>query len=251
MKNPHLLLGVQTGTPPRDQDPYYGDRYSLPVYLATGFRVRWDFRGGEGWVDANWREGPSPRDYDDLPKGNKAKTVEWVLLPAKVKRGIFPGAVEFDVTIQKSHVPIPEQQRSENVPPLPAFFEKVFHEVHGNGTMQKVRRADGDINGTIEVGIRFADGMKWLVWSLAHGRTHIGVKAHRCTLLEDPPGKGERVVHDIFGAGTVDYVKPGQRRGRYTKQLAIGVNYDRHGLKETFWSFCAGKTIHLKKVKKP
>lgn len=159
---------------------------------------------------------------------------------------------------QKSGIPIPEQHLPENVPPLPAFFEKVFHEVHGNGTMQKVRRADEDINGmietgigSVEVGIRFVDGIKWLVWSLAHGRTHIGVKAHRCTLHEDPPEKGERVIHDIFGAGTVDYLKPGQRRGAYSKQFAIGINFDRHGVKEMFWSFCAGKVIHLKKVKKP
>jgi hypothetical protein len=82
-----LKLTIAAGIPPRDNHAYYGDRYSVVVLLATGHLARWDNQN-HGWVDAGWREGPSPSDYRDhgFPTGRNATRVEWVLSPKRSKR---------------------------------------------------------------------------------------------------------------------------------------------------------------------
>ncbi|HEP6431528.1 TPA: hypothetical protein VDB83_005860 [Burkholderia cenocepacia] len=58
---------VAPAIPPADQLPFYGDQYSVPVLLNDGEAIipevaRWDY-AGEGWVDAQFRDGPDPSDY--------------------------------------------------------------------------------------------------------------------------------------------------------------------------------------------
>ncbi|WP_232341272.1 dATP/dGTP pyrophosphohydrolase domain-containing protein [Burkholderia pseudomallei] len=68
--------------PPAEVLEFYGDQYSLPVLLHDGERImsvvaRWDFTD-EGWVDADFRDGPSPADYELL--NSRAKS--WMLVAA-------------------------------------------------------------------------------------------------------------------------------------------------------------------------
>ncbi|WP_260430408.1 hypothetical protein [Burkholderia stagnalis] len=68
--------------PPAEVLEFYGDKYSLPVLLHDGERImsvvaRWDFTD-DGWVDADFRDGPSPADYELL--NSRAKC--WMLLAA-------------------------------------------------------------------------------------------------------------------------------------------------------------------------
>ncbi|HDR9758766.1 hypothetical protein KDX16_33610 [Burkholderia vietnamiensis] len=64
---------------------FYGDQYSVPVLLHDGERImpvvaRWDFTG-DGWVDAQCRDGPSPEDYEWM--NSRAKC--WMLLDATLQ----------------------------------------------------------------------------------------------------------------------------------------------------------------------
>ena len=66
--------------PPAELLDYYGDQYSVPVLLRSGEEIvstvaRWCF-AEDGWVNANFTEGASPRDYEFL----NAKAQRWRLL---------------------------------------------------------------------------------------------------------------------------------------------------------------------------
>ncbi|WP_244143142.1 hypothetical protein [Burkholderia multivorans] len=68
--------------PPAEVIEFYGDQYSEPVLLHDGKTImpvvaRWDFTS-DGWVDAQFRDGPSPADYEWL--NDRAKC--WLLLSA-------------------------------------------------------------------------------------------------------------------------------------------------------------------------
>ncbi|MBN3776188.1 hypothetical protein G3O06_01240 [Burkholderia sp. Ac-20345] len=64
---------------------FYGDQYSVPVLLHDGERImpvaaRWDFTA-DGWVDAQFRDGPSPEDYEWMNSSAKC----WMLLDATLE----------------------------------------------------------------------------------------------------------------------------------------------------------------------
>ncbi len=79
---PIHMLPQRTGPPPRDNDPYYTDCYSVPVWIQAkkgyGAAVRWSFNYN-GWVDHQWRDGTRPDDCEWLSK--VSKNAPWILLP--------------------------------------------------------------------------------------------------------------------------------------------------------------------------
>lgn len=67
-------------TPPVEVMDWYGDQFSAPVLLRDGDEIlpvvaRWSFVD-DGWVGAQFTEGPSPSDYESL----NARAKEWLLL---------------------------------------------------------------------------------------------------------------------------------------------------------------------------
>jgi len=88
MAEAHVALKAAqpaAGLPPRDKDFYYGDAYSVPVWVQVkkgrGACVRWSFNHN-GWVDYNWRDGTAPEDNTYLAK--IPKDAPWILLPFHV-----------------------------------------------------------------------------------------------------------------------------------------------------------------------
>ncbi len=246
-----IALAVNSGIPPRCavNDGYYGDRYSDPVWLATGWAAAWDFRN-DGWVVPGLHGGPSPSDYDHLPKGAKAKTVQWLMLPLRQGTESKPG-MSFAPVIAKGRreIPIPRNQRPENVPPLPAVYTKVYHEVHGNGEVCEYESPyesevtiDFERNSPLMTG---AGGKKRLVWALAWDRTHLHMVGTRLSARDAHLGTGDRIVHDIFGLGVVKNCTE-TRAGKPKSVIAV---FDRHGEKNMLWSFCAEKIVRLDAVR--
>ncbi len=241
--NQTLSLAVNSGVPPRRavNDGYYGDRYSDPVWLATGWPAAWDFRN-DGWVAPGLHGGPSPSDYDHLPKGAKAKKVQWVMMPPRQGTESKPG-LSFTAQTSaalKRKIPIPHNQRPENIPAMPAKGTTVYHTIHGNGVVQFAE--DG------EVLISFPTGSKNIVWALAWDHTYLHMEGIRLSEREADLGNGDRIIHDIFGHGVVSSCA----ETKSGKPKSVTAEFDRHGTQTMMWSFCAGKIVRLRKAgKKP
>jgi hypothetical protein len=61
---------LESNMPPREKDPFYGERYSVPVLAGneiTGqvsiIAYAWDFENN-GWVHATLENGADPCDYE-------------------------------------------------------------------------------------------------------------------------------------------------------------------------------------------
>lgn len=60
-------INISDEIPPVDNHEYYGTMHSIPVLIYDHYNnptiVRWD-RHHQGWIDSNYSEGYSSRDYD-------------------------------------------------------------------------------------------------------------------------------------------------------------------------------------------
>ncbi len=54
--------------------------------------------------------------------------------------------------------------------------------------------------------------------------------------MDELPKPGDRIVHTIFGAGTVQKVET-----RWAHGPSLLIQFDQFGPKELLWSFCRGK----------
>ena len=71
---------IEDEKPKRDNHPYYGKEYSIPVLVrCPGNKkhlARWYFTGDfNGWVDYSWSGGCKPENYDYL------NVIEWMYMP--------------------------------------------------------------------------------------------------------------------------------------------------------------------------
>jgi len=77
---------VEDGLPPTEQDPYYGEDYSIEcIAIVDGEvfdrSVKYCFSGLGGWVWADMAVGYKPADYTDELGGNTPKVTHWAPWP--------------------------------------------------------------------------------------------------------------------------------------------------------------------------
>lgn len=80
---PPLSTTWYVGMPPTEDHAFYGQRYSVPVWIETGRCVRWDGIS-DGWVDYLWRDGSAP-EMDKLGRMVLPANARWLWLPEEAK----------------------------------------------------------------------------------------------------------------------------------------------------------------------
>ncbi|MDR9177946.1 hypothetical protein [Burkholderia multivorans] len=168
--------------PPAEVIEFYGAQYSAPVLLHDGKTImpvvaRWDFTS-DGWVDAQFRDGPSPADYEWLNERTKC----WLLLSAAPQpaQADAPAelryATELAVSLWRQHFDV----SAPNWKPLPDLMG-VLTQI-SNMTCGLVKAEAGEARLTDEQREAIEYAITWMAQNVSNRYAYTAAKELRALL---------------------------------------------------------------------